>query len=171
MNNNIAEKISKRYSDIGFEPIETSCDVLLFKNMFSVHCIFIVTNCKEVIERKDEYEDIFKSLYLSSDFSEDIYWNYYCIYIIKDDLDNTAFKRFKDNIEGNTKLARRFVFNENDIEFLPPLHLSVIKPTVAADSELWEKEWRDAIGSDLYEKLNSNPKSRIDELILEYLND
>ena len=108
--------------------------------------------------------------FLKGNLAPDIYWNFYEIYIFKDG-DAEGFSNFKEKTEMDFQMSRKYVFLANEINYLPPLYLSMQRKNKGVTESPWEEEWRDSIGEDLYEKIIESPKSKIEYVFKEYLND
>lgn len=163
-------KINKRYSDTDFQVNKKSEEFAIFRNKFSVHFIFLCGSSENFADKYAKFHEYFKSEYLKDNLAPDIYWNFYEIYIFKDG-NAEGFSNFKETTERDFQMSRKYVFLADKIDDLPPLHLSLQKKNKGVTESPWEEEWRDSIGEDLYEKIMESPKSKIEYVFKEYLND
>ena len=163
-------KINKRYSDTDFQVNKKSEEFAIFRNKFSVHLIFLCGSSENFAVKYAKFHEYFKSEYLKGNLASDIYWNFYEIYIFKDG-NAEGFKDFKETTEMDFQMSRKYVFLADKIDDLPPLHLSLQKIKRGVKESPWEEEWRDSIGEELYDRIIDSPKSRIEDVFKEYLND
>lgn len=166
----LTEKINQRYSDAGFQTENTSAEFTVFQNKFSVHFVFLCGDSENFPDKFSKFHEYFKDEYLKSNLAPDIYWNFYEIYIFEDD-NADGFRDFKERTEMDFQMSRKYVFIANEIDALPPLHLSLHKRKQGVTESPWEEEWRGSVGEALYDKIIDTPKSKIEDVFKEYLND
>jgi hypothetical protein len=166
----LTAKISQRYSEAGFQVEKKSAEFTIYQNKFSIHFVFLCGNSENFADKYSRFHEHFKDDYLKGDLAPDIYWNFYEIYIF---MDGSAegFRDFKERAEMDFQMSRKYVFMADEIDNLPPLHLSLHKRKRGITESPWEEEWRDSIGEALYERIIDSPKSKIENVFKEYLND
>lgn len=169
MNKDLLEKVKSAYTNAGFT-CEKSRNYLLFKNKFSVHYVFYISQLEEAKQQMSESLKIIEDDYLKSNYSADIYWNFYSIFIVNSKISN-EFLKLKDELENDLKLSRKFVLTVDEINLLPPLFIEVERKADEKVRSPWEKEWREAIGEEFYDKIMENPKSHIESILKDSIDD
>ena len=170
MRNNLMSEIEQKYAKAGFDIQTRSADTIVFSNNFSVHFVFLCREFEQVEEKYSKFHSYFKEKYLTSDFPKDLSWNFYEIYVFEA-AESKEFLNFKERTELNLQMSRKYVLTADQCEFLPPLHLEVIKKGSRDSEPPWEEEWKAAVGEDLYDRIMDAPKSKAESVLKEYLND
>ena len=170
MRNNLMREIEKKYTQAGFNIQTRSADSIVFNNNFSVHFVFLCGEFEQIEEKYLKFHGYFKEKYLRSDYPKDLSWNFYEIYVFEAP-ESKEFLNFKERTELNLQMSRKYVLTADQCELLPPLHLDIAKKGESDSESPWEEEWKTAVGEDLYDRIIDAPKSNIESIIKEYLND
>lgn len=166
----LMEIINQRYLDTKFELNKTTENCAIYQNKFSVHYVFLCDSSKDFAAKFTIFHEYFKEEYLKGSLASDIYWNFYEIYIFKEN-NAEGFSDFKEGTEKDFQMSRKYVFLENELDHLPPFYLSIQKNNNNVTESPWEEEWRNSIGEDLYDRIIESPKSNIENVFKGYLND
>jgi hypothetical protein len=125
---------------------------------------------EQVEEKYSQFHGYFKEKYLTSNYPNDFSWNCYETYIFETEK-SEDFMRFKEEIELDLQMSRKYVLTADEHDLLPPLHMEIAEKETKETELPWEEEWKIAIGEELYDKIMDAPKSRIESVLEEYLND
>ena len=170
MTNGLVSKVERKYSQAGFETLDRAHDHIIFGNKFSIHFVFLCGEFEHVEEKYSKFHEYFRKKYLTNDCPKDLSWNFYEIYVFETQ-ESKDFLNFKEEIELNLQMSRKYVLTADQCEFLPPLHLEIANKGERNLESPWEEEWKTAVGEDLYDRIMDAPKSNIESVIKEYLND
>ncbi len=170
MRNNLMSEIEQKYVQAGFNIKTRSADSIVFSNNFSVHFVFLCGEFEQVEGKYSRFHSYFNEEYLTSDCPRDLSWNFYEIYVFEAP-ESKEFLNFKERTELNLQMSRKYVLTADQCELLPPLHLEVAKKGERASESPWEEEWKTAVGEELYDRIMDAPKTKVESVLKEYLND
>ena len=168
MNLEIMDIIKIKYIAAGFRSEETE-DYYVFKNPFSVHYVFFLGDLNDADGKFMRAHFMVEKDYLQAKDVVDFHWNIYSIFIFETDPSD-SFLKIKENIENDLRVSRKYVFTTNEVESLPPLYIDITHETVEEGSA-WEDEWEDAVGEDLYQQIMDAPKSHLEKIVKEFIDD
>jgi hypothetical protein len=169
MKSEIMNIIEAKYISAGFQSEEVE-NYGVFKNAFSVHYVFFLGDLNSVREKLKHAQASLERDYLQAKDVADIHWNVYSIFIFDVDASDDEFLSIKRDIESNLIISRKYVFTMNEIEALPPLYMDITREAVE-EGRAWEDEWAEAVGEDLYQLIMESPKSHIDKLLKDFIDD
>lgn len=167
----LLKEIESKYEEAGFVVAKKLDNSIVFKNKFSVHYIFCFDELNEAYTKAEESLAYLENDYLKEDLITDLYWNFYAIFIVKAESSEAKFIELKKNIENNFRMSRKYVLSAKHIESLPPLFIKITGREHIKSESIWEKEWREAIGEKLYDSIVDSPKSHVENILKEYVND
>jgi hypothetical protein len=163
------QRIREKYLAAGFQIKKESDDLIVFANNFSIHYIFLFPSQEDIMERYSRCRQVVKNDYLKAASAPDIYWNFYEVYVIQHT--SNEFARFKEHVEVDFQMSRKYVLAATEIDVLPPLHLSFPEKKARTSESPWEEEWKNSVGTELYDKIIYSPKSKIEDVLREHLDD
>jgi hypothetical protein len=169
MNNDILKQVEKKYIEAGFT-LEQREDILIAKNNFSVHYIFYFDDLDLAKLHYSDAQSLLEKDFLSSDQMSDIYWNFYSVFLVGTSS-STDFLEFREKVETDLRISRKFVYTIADIALLPPLFFVGAWKIATETASPWENEWKEVLGEELYDKIIENPKSHTEDIVRQYIDD
>ncbi len=160
--------VKTKYIAAGFRSEETE-NCYVFKNPFSVHYVFFLGDLNDADGKFMRAHSLVEKDYLKAKDVADLHWNIYSIFIFETDSSDN-FLKVKNTIENDLMISRKYVFTIDGIESLPPLYMDITYEAVE-EGRAWEDEWADAVGEDLYQQIMEAPKSNLEKIIKEFIDD
>lgn len=168
MSSELFNIIKSRYVAAGFYAEEVE-NYYIFKNVFSVHYVFCFGDINDANDKFARAHSLVEKDCLQAKDVADLHWNIYSIFIFEVDASDD-FLRIKENIESDLRISRKYVFTTKEVESLPPLYMDITHETVE-EGRAWEDEWEDAVGEDLYQQIMEAPKSHLETIVKEFIDD
>jgi hypothetical protein len=170
--NEMKKKIIEKYKKINFIYSKTpSEDILYFKNIFSIHYVFLFDTLNDLKNQWKTNHDNLIEDYIEKEMPRYMGWNYYAVFMVKADiLDEQEWKALNDEIENDTSYSRKYLMKPKEINELPPGMLDIER--INEKSHLTHnirEEWERTLGAELYRKIMRGPKAKLKQRILNFI--
>ena len=149
----LSKIVGSKYKKAGFVCVKNDENCDIFKNKFSIHYVFYCGSLNEAKER-----------------APDLYWNFYAILLIEIETADDEFTKFRETIQRDFRICRKYVLSDKDLDSLPPSFIEIgSKPDI--EQSVWEQGWREMVGAQLYDAIMQHAKSHIGKVFAEYIDD